>query len=111
MLCNCCCPRALGIGNGSLPAFRGARRHSLQHGCAVNANPEDGRLRLRNHAPQDVILFDAWHRQVPEEIALHGVLELAPSARRAQSGRERKREGASFRKTALRNPSARCRAS
>ena len=32
------------------------------------------------NAPQDVILFDGLRRQVPEEIALHGVLALAPPA-------------------------------
>ena len=90
----CIFQHALGIGDGSLPAFLGAGRVSVQHGCAVSTNPEDGRLRLRNHAPQDVILFDGLRRQVPEEIALYGVLELAPPARRVQSGRGRKREGA-----------------
>ena len=86
-------PCALRVGDGSLPAVRGARRLSVQHGCGVRADPKYGRLRLRNDAPQDVILFDGLHRQVPEEIALHGVLELAPPARRVQSGSGRKREG------------------
>ena len=75
------------------PAFRGARRLYVQLGCAVSTNPEDGKLHLRNHAPQDVILFDGLHRQVPKEIALHGVLELAPPMRKVQPGRKREREG------------------
>jgi hypothetical protein len=87
------CPCALSIIDGPLPAFRGARRLSVQHGCAVSTDQEDGRLRLRNHAPQYVILLDGLLRQVSQEIALHGVLELAPPARRVQSGRGRKREG------------------
>ena len=35
--------------------------------------PEDGRLRFRNHAPQEVIMFNELRRQV----ALHGVLGRA----------------------------------
>jgi len=35
--------------------------------------PEDGRLRYRNHAPQEVIMFNELRRQV----ALHGVLGRA----------------------------------
>ena len=90
---HCFVPRsALGIGDGSIPAFRGASC-AAQQGRTINANPEYGRPRLRNHAPQDVILFDGLRRQVPQEIALHRVLELDPPARRVQSGRGRKREG------------------
>ena len=84
MICSIC-PRAIGIGDGSRPAFRGAGRCAVQHECAFSANPEYGRLRLRNHAPQAVILFDDLHVQVPQAIAFHGVLELAPPARRVQS--------------------------
>ena len=86
-------PCALSVINGLLLAIPGAGRDIVQHGRTISANPEDGRIRLRNHAPQDAILFDGLHRQVSQEIALHGVLELAPPARRVQSGRGRKREG------------------
>ena len=86
-------PSALRVGDGSLPAFHGAGRLSVQHGRAVRTNPEDGRLRLQNHALQDVIRFDGLHRQVPEAIALHGVLDLAPPARRVQPGGRGEPEG------------------
>ena len=50
--------------------------------------PEDGRLRFRNHAPQEVIMFNELRRQV----ALHGVLGWAlvtrvPTGSQAQARR------------------------
>ena len=50
--------------------------------------PEDGRLRFRNHAPQEVIMFNELRRQV----ALHGVLGRAivtrvPTGSQAQARR------------------------
>ena len=79
-LCYACVPRAIGFVDGPLPAFRGAGRGTVQHGRTISSNPEDGRVRLRNLAPQAVILFDVWHRQTSQEIALCGVLDLAPSS-------------------------------
>ena len=48
--------------------------------------PEDGKLRFRNHAPQEVIMFNELRRQV----ALHGVLGRL---RVFRPGRRRKRQG------------------
>ena len=76
-------PCAPSVLDHPLPA--GGAIDSVQHGRCVSANPEDGRRCLRNHAPQDVILFVGLQRQVSQEVALRGVLDLALPARRVQS--------------------------
>jgi len=85
------CPPRRGWLSPRLPLCKTTLRPT--YGCAVGDKPEDGKLRFRNHAPQEVFMFNGLRRQVPEEIALHGVLELALVARRFQPGRRRKREG------------------